>query len=747
MGLFSSSSKTYVGTTIARVLRDTSIVPSTKTGVMKAIMQGGSISDQVLEDLVSGMGTKGKRFFNHGRDRYLYGLPSGQVNTPTQGSSEVQAILNALEGVVVTLAYNFYGGINYSHLGWKALHQAYTVSAYTNELFELSQQKNTTVLLVRLTLILQQATFDALPPATLVMWGGNCIVQINPSAPAEAVGVSLTYFWFERVYYTTGGGNDGNQPYSQMERKEQTDLLTSSLSVAGYAPGKEYFQVKYAFDGITRFWDYEIGLGTYPTLDKLFNVPLQIAGTYFPFGYFRYNKISMAALSEAEGYASSKRLMKKLGLDYDMLLDAIHKNPDIADVEQAMLFMAVPAGSINRVEQEYLYRYFDQMFFAVGGQVTSLSIADMATDFPASLRKENATVVQDARFKLGLSNLGILRRRVTGSIGAVGHYASSTAMTGYPVTYNTGGEAGSDITYTERVFNHLYRKQVSATVYDEIQVMNLTATYYIFGVYNTLGTGAEHADRLLIPLDLSVMGDLSLPEKEALYSRAMHYVFNSNVQVKVAWYQSEFFSFVLIVVAVALAVQSAGASLASLSGSAAAGTLTVEAVLLAIATGTFNFLVTQAIVQLFVKLVGVELAFLAALVAAAYGVRVAMQAGSLAGAPFAQELLSLANNLAKGVSQSISQAMAGLQDEAKEFTSWMGEQNKLLETANELLQNQSVLSPFTIFGETPDEFFNRTVHSGNIGLNAIEAISEYVKLSLTLPKLHETLQGDTNGLL
>jgi hypothetical protein len=46
-----------------------------------------------------------------------------------------------------------------------------------------------------------------------------------------------------------------------------------------------------------------------------------------------------------------------------------------------------------------------------------------------------------------------------------------------------------------------------------------------------------------------------------------------------------------------------------------------------------------------------------------------------------------------------------------------------------------------IFGEAPEEYFNRTVHSGNVGILGIKAISDYVDNALKLPELHETIEA------
>jgi hypothetical protein len=40
-----------------------------------------------------------------------------------------------------------------------------------------------------------------------------------------------------------------------------------------------------------------------------------------------------------------------------------------------------------------------------------------------------------------------------------------------------------------------------------------------------------------------------------------------------------------------------------------------------------------------------------------------------------------------------------------------------------------------VFGETPDEFYNRTIHAGNIGILSVDAVSNYVEMQLRLPDI------------
>jgi hypothetical protein len=108
----------------------------------------------------------------------------------------------------------------------------------------------------------------------------------------------------------------------------------------------------------------------------------------------------------------------------------------------------------------------------------------------------------------------------------------------------------------------------------------------------------------------------------------------------------------------------------------------------------------------------------------------------MAGVPTAADMLMLSSGISNAVLES---KMYDLLDQQNELQTWMDDQTKSLETANDLLDKQTILSPFVIFGEKPEEFYNRTVHYGNIGTLGINAISSYVDIALTLPKVNDTL--------
>jgi hypothetical protein len=178
-----------------------------------------------------------------------------------------------------------------------------------------------------------------------------------------------------------------------------------------------------------------------------------------------------------------------------------------------------------------------------------------------------------------------------------------------------------------------------------------------------------------------------------------------------------------------------GASLAAV----VAGTMTVEAFAIAVAMNILSFLVVTAAVKLFVKAVGIEFAFIASLVAALMGAYQFLKETGTKGYLLAKDLLMLSSNLSSGIQAEVQDLLADVYREMSNFSSLADEQQKKLDEARDLLYSKNVFSPLILIGESPTDFYQRTVHSGNIGVLGVTAISSFVDVALTLPKINDTL--------
>jgi len=753
VGLFSSKYETTIGTQVSRVIQDDGIPNSVRSGLIKALFQNGDIPAYLLEELNGSIGVRLERMYEYARRSYVYGMPSGNLKDTAQGRDQVQAVLDAIEGSAVTIDYLHIGAPNSLHIGWMKLMAERGYNPANNEIVSLTNSLDGgPVYLDDMVVVLPESTWHLVDPEMLEMWGVAARAGYTPQRPGNVdaaralvrptqpqVDATATDEYLKVSYVWVGPGTvvlDGGIEVIRDVVKHGS----FTMPITGWNDDADYYHARYTVNGVSKYWIYEIGSGGYPQLDSVFNTPPEENGSFFPFAYFRFAKQDQTTDKTTQAYKTTRKMLRYIGMDFDQVAEAMHENPDIADIEQAMLMVAVPANTTNELERRYLFDFFTNWFESTGDQFPSLEVRNVYRTLGEEDIAKYSLGIQDNRFKMALQNGGIYKKRKAGSIGPVGAHNSGMTITSYEkefVEQDTGIVYRRDIP----VRYHYYQRQISTGFYDEIQVVELKTLFHIFENY--VMVAGDDQDILMVPVDYSIVRNYMTREREVLYTRSLHYVFNSRVVTKLKWYEQEWFADLMMIVAIVVTVMSFGSDGGSAIGAALAiGNYAGAAAL--IAMGVLEYLVTVAVVKLFVKLVGAEAALVVAIIAAVagYAMETTDVVGSLANAPWAKDLLTVANGLIKEVGTELREMMADLIGESKEFELLADAKMKSVETAQELLEGKNWLSPFVIFGEKPEDYFNRTVHSGNIGVVGIDAIGSFVDIALKLPEIDDTLGGD-----
>lgn len=749
MGLFGSNKKTLVGTSVSRVIEDDQIPDSVLEGMTRNLVEtGDQMTEQVMESLSNSIALRANRMYNFGRNGYLYGVPTGTVHSSFAGKQASQAALQTLTGGTVQIEYYHFGPLNLLHLAWQRLMSQFGYDPATNKIDSLSTTQKP-VYLRNLRIVVNEASLEELSNGSLDQWGVPPTAGPTPEngfrpSTVGVLGTSLAYVVDPNTTQdyalvdTCWTEQEPVMPGSSL-MKTVIKFGSFNMSLAGMDMTKDFHQARYLdHNNRVGYWIYQTNAGTYPEIDAVFNTAYDGSGHIFPWLYFRFNRVSQGLNKLDRPYKDSRRMANILNLDFDRLVEGIHNNPDIADVEQAMMMMAVPANTSNGIERRYLFDFFSGLYASQKAQDHANAAADLAAQcILQSLSiavNRSSMIIQDARFKMALNWKNIVKRKVAGSIGPVGTYLSGANSV--PASVNIPSLSGDIVSKDVSEKRHWYQHQVSTGVYEEIQIFELKMTYFVFGEYTT--TGDETDEILLIPVDMSIARAYTIPEREVLYSRSLHYVFNSKVVVKLKWYQTGIFKVVLTIVMVILALFTYGASLKALFVALAAGTLTIGALAMILLEMLLRYLVTNLLMRLFVKLTNAKVAFLVALVAAIAGTAIGYEAG-IQGSLTASQLLNLSTGLAREINQRLRSDAIHLQEEYSEFRDYVKEQTQLLEKTQDLLDSHVRLAPIVVFGEKPDDFYQRTVHSGNIGVIGLDAISSYVDVALTLPKLSDTI--------
>lgn len=779
MGMFSSRKKTVVGTSISRVIEDRLLPDAVKTGLLRGVFNDSSqMSNYIMEELINSMANKAGQMYHYGKTQYTNGLPEMTIVSEDVGENVVRGLIEENVGTTVTFYYYKDGTFNSLHYGWTQLHNSYGYDRRENELTVLSAQKGFPVYLQDMVVVVPSAEFEATNPEAFEQWGPsprsgknalsglgirgiqnllNAVkhtpVQVSTTASQEHLVVK--YAWTAWVVEKINNKDVGRWVPKQEEMIIPVPVMDEDAHyiqcMAVYNTQEiedQWIDIEQGGAQITykQKWvcfTYKAGEGTYPEIDTLYDDSYQGLGSFFPWAYFRNGKQKIDEDKNSEEYKTTKKMVKYLGIDYDQMSEAINTNPDIGTVENAILYMGVPPVSTNPIECEYLFDFFKKVYYECGLKGIKFgspllsegmqSIQNLRVYRPFYLR------IQDARFTISIGIRNATRKLIAGNIGSIG---SCTTTLEHSEERNTYQDPDTMYPHTvvTPVTKHIYRKQTSATIYEEIAIYQLVTQYHLNGLSAKYFTTSDKDGELLyIPLDFSITEKYGTRDREELYARSLHFIFNSVDRIKIKWYQSDWFQFVLIAAAVVITVftgfSDGGQGLAFVT--ALADSAYMLAASIAIKALAYGFLINQAL-QLFVKLVGPELAIALTIVAIAYLGYLKSGGEAISLLPSADKLLQVVNGLFKATSDVMQQALLGLKEDAEAFQTEVETKNKLLEEANDLLWVDPILKPIMLFGEKPEQYFYRTVHSGNIGAKSFDHVHDFVGTSLRLPTLMDT---------
>ena len=738
-------------------MEDDKLPNSFITGFVIAQKQEQPVLDVVLTEFTNGLAFKADRMYTYGAGDYTYGLPSGQFRSPSQGSPAVKTVLAGIHSVAesaINMQYTYVVPYNMHHVAWMQIVDSHGYNEANNTLGNLSTSMGTTVWLDDMIIVVPAADYDL---ALLELNEGYSLKTFHKWGRVAREGYSPTRPFTHHL------ANLGIRAHSAVERSTTATVAhvrvqyvwqvasawqqhgvtpptihTSSftLSLAAYNDDADYYHVAYNVSGgATKYWLYEDGSGGYSALDLVYNAPQITNGQFFPILYFRYNKASPAVNLNSVDYTHSKKMANRIGMNYANVLAEIETNPGISDVEQAMQIMAVPATTTNQFELRYLFDFWK-----------AYSWLEVATDFDPG---EHSLVIQDKRFKFTLQNTGITRKLVAGSIGGVGTYGMAYVPEVWPTLINAGFR--STLTEGGVPAKHKYRHQLSASVYEEVTVLGMELMFHIIGNYTTTaGDGVDPNGILLtVPLDRSITQFYPLRDREILYSRSLHLVFNSVIIIKVKWYQRSFFKLFVMAVMIVIVVVSLGAMAPAMSLAMAASTFTLGAAgaQMAMITAIAKMMIVSIIIAVAVKFVSKHLGPIGSMILGAVLIAAAFYMAPTTITSLAFPSLGLTNSqILMQVATSLltfdhfERLTKGVIGEMSELSVLQDEKTRKLEEANALLDQSNLLFPFVVFGEEPDDFYNRTIHSGNIGILAIDQVGAFVDNALKLPTLKNTLQ-------
>ena len=488
----------------------------------------------------------------------------------------------------------------------------------------------------------------------------------------------------------------------------------SSTTVAD----NKYIMAYYTYnDGSPKqaYLTYKYGSGLNTDLDNVFNTS-PAAGRFYPKIYMRRGGINLAneSLKGTPAYKSSTRLCKRLGFNWADLSKQIHEGiGELGDVTQISIMAVAPLNTTKQPLLRYLHAWFKNQYY----QMTASTYVIPGTWIVGDIDPNTYSVRegQSMDFKDQVSNqsfrfraIGI--KTITGSIGSIGTVSGT-----FIGTY------------------HRYRLQTTATEYEEVLVFRAQSAESVFGGKYSVARAVS--EELMIPLDFDLVDTFNFSEREAIINNGMHIVVNTVKFVKEKWYQSGFIKGILFIAAFVMAIPTAGQS------------LVVWALTIAV-----EITIIRIVAKLLVDVFNVDIDVVLAIVAV-----ISLMAGGYAkfnGTKFlsltAKELLMISNIAFKLSQEGLRLQTKNLADERESFMDNASLKQAEVDAAKALitqvhkandylLMSTNMSREFYVIGESPTDFYNRTVHSGNVGALLPVLISSYANLTLMLPEPQVTL--------
>lgn len=770
-------SRTYTSHNVSRMIEDEYIKPTASMAVYSYVMSedskststsAKSLTDYIAEAKQNSIIPKFKAAVRYSKTPgYAYGQlrDNIQSTTPENMNRAIERYALAKYGSTATIKYVMYSHTNFMHCAMWQLQQFYRHNSLTNEVVAESELTGFPVYLENVEVLMPDARLTSLDSFNQITYFGP-----SPTGGYTPFRPALASRWYDvvttdntvndvmaRVTFCYADALGAKKTYTKY--LDYTNFIaplpdpnkgddTFESNIVDSAPRDReylysYFTVTVNGVVIGEYVMYRTGSQQNADLESIFTTSERF-GTFVPRMYARMNgqALNHESLEGSAKYKSMVKLGKKFGMKWSSWVDEIHDGmSDLRYVREIFMTAAVQVNNEkpDPIIDQYLFHYFKELYNTTPEVTMYNTEVYYSTTQKQALAEWTALVqeavsvynarqgtgifLQDREHSSGFQYSGIGYARLLGTKSEVGKYTSG---------FSTGV--------------HWYRFQETATSYIEVRVYGLAS-------YDVLGSSTSHmpsgdSEDLVIPLDLSITANLTVSELETLYAKSLQIVVNTSQTVKKKWYQTGIFKVVMFIVAVVISYFFPPAGIA-LQGAMAVA----YAVGVAVAVSVAVTLVTKLLINM-----GVDGGLLSAImlviaiIALAYGGYLNMSGATGAGGITAQTVL-MASNAAFSMSNMGNQlqmakmlsayesTMAALEEKAKELKELMISMGLLAVPSPQMIIFESPNSLDIRLGESPDSYYDRTIHTGNVGTIVYDYQESYVDIGLQLPTLDIIMQN------
>ena len=730
---FRTRTRTVVDSQTVPFFEDDHTAPTIVESILKSILQKTSLTDELQQYVFSGPTFQFNQYYKNGKNRYIDGLPKS-VSVDIESSMEdFRQYLRDLYNEPVDFGYASLGVLDFIHYTYRHLQNTQGYTGIDNRIGNLSTSLGADVYIDNIDIHVTPELLEE-SDASLFTWlvdsksSKKSLQQFLPgplrNRRSQNYKIIESNFNGTRVHYSYEVPVEG-----QITKELHEGYLDVSVPIQGVEEEDlGYFQAVIIGEDWVEYFSYELGSNGRPVLDSLFDPDIEEGNEHYPIALLIKNQTVVADLpNDDERRRSTRNLLNSINIDLQSLSDGIMDNEDASKIRQAALVVGCPLNAKEDVHKKYLFEYFRRYVLTTNTEALQ-GIYWKAADYECEM-----------------THSGISIRTVASNTKDMEDYEVSTVNRTVTTTVTSHSEGSVNTVSVYR--DTLCRKKISNVAYQEIRIRNPQ-----FKVKVTSSRYASHdadSKHFLIPLEVALVKSFDTGTQKELLVKSLHLQVSILDTVRVKWYETQAFAVFLQIAAIALTIVTLGMAAPLVAAAFAVGfwagmVVVAKIVLMAIA---FRFAAEYAVEKW-----GPENAFLvtvAVMVASAFAPGGPVAIG---GFPLANSYMAMSTNLMSAVGTAIDSYTAQmLKDGQQELTNLKSEFDTLKEIEDSFLPepidlfDEYGLVPMLIKGEDPDDFYNRTIHTSNIGVKAVEQLSNYVETALTLPDTKLTFMEKLNA--
>lgn len=600
MGILSGKKKIYVSSTVYNLAGDENQITNyLELVILQSVLTGSDIANTLQGAYLYGQGVKTRNAYRYARDYYTLGLGTGSTVVGTiSDTSAIKAVIAEQydsadtivisSTVVATAQYEWwarqYMVTNYGFSEIDGLFHnppsgvdqdagyTYDINSANVIEFTFTNTDGTTVTTSFTPTNFDQSatyiavTYNVISGPTITT---NTTTHETESSDTEGTTTNSYGYWSNGKYYAVS---------------VLTTTTLESDNITSVTTQTTVGETSYSY-----YYMYKIGSDTESTLEELVS-DVTLDSPFYPIVPMRVWGRDMTddSHTDTDLYKTSKKLLKKLGVDIDDVADTINDNESIDDIDFAYIVFGVNLNTTLDTGKVYIYYFLKYLQsiqtyteadwkawlnnyetykteYAAAAENETVYLGEPGTNsitYQTDEEKASALEGVNAYYQSVIEWQFINSETITGTISdgaSKGDISISyEASDDYSISYTTNASESVAYEVDNSTMTVLY--QISATQYEKITVVGFYHKNYVYhGKYVGTSVADAFADEddtgdsgFLLPLNYTVLENMNLVDFTQLTYAATHIVFSSYQVVKKKWYQTGVFKVVIIVASVVI---------------------------------------------------------------------------------------------------------------------------------------------------------------------------------------------------